>query len=166
MLNTSTELLDDKCQNAKNDIPRENGERYTRAEYLTFRKSYRTFIHCCTWKIFSSSIKYRYPSIAFDTINDAMSKRSWNLAIVPLYAFRNGRISGRVTRRRKESFSRFSRIELLSTSWYKSRLSYDSVQTARNKATLATLVRLGDAKSDTRARITMLFEYIRGITRT
>jgi len=67
--------------------------------------------------------------------------------------------------RRKESFSRFSRIELLSTSWYK-RLSYDSEQTARNKATLATLIRLGDAKSDTRARITMLSEYIRSITRT
>jgi len=45
-------------------------------------------------------------------------------------------------------------------------LPYDSAQTARNKATLATLVRLGDAKSDTRARITMLSEYIRSITRT
>lgn len=30
---------------------------------------------------------------------------------------------------------------------------------------LAMLVRLGDAKSDTRARITMLSEYIRSITR-
>lgn len=152
-------------QNAKNDILRKNGRYIYESGISNILKAYRTFIYYYDiWKISSSSIKYRCPSAAFDTINDAMSKWSWNLAIVPLYAFCNGRISGRVAR--KESFSRFSRIELLFSSWYKSRLSYDSVQTARNKATLATLVRLGDAKSDTRARITMLFEYIRIITGT
>lgn len=40
-----------------------NRERYTRAEYLTFREPIGDFYCYGIWNIFSSSIKYRYPSL-------------------------------------------------------------------------------------------------------
>lgn len=161
-------------QNGENwcETKAEGGGEIARAEYLIenriISKVRQTFMrfHYGIWKVASLLNKISMSTVAFDTINGAMSKWPWSLAIVPLYAFRNGwnsRASEWLDERKV--LSRFSRIELLSASWYKSGLSYDSVQTARNKATLATLVRLGDAKSDTRARITMLPEYIHSITR-
>lgn len=80
---------------------------------------------------------------------------------------RNSELGEHVSDSTKKKEFRFSRIELQSPSRSnKSDLCLMTEQTARNKAMLATFVRLGDVKSDTRARVTMLLGCTSSITRS